>query len=93
MKAVIKRLSFGCGLVAALCVIGCETEQPKPSVAPKPEPAAVVKPVAAPVPPPVPLESIPTEEEFEAEAAKEITGFTLSEKLDALEKEIQAESP
>jgi len=91
MKALIKRLTLGCGLIGALCLIGCETEQPKPTAAPKPEPAAVVKPVAAPVPPPVPLESIPTEEEFEAEAEKEITGFSLTQKLDALEKEIQAE--
>jgi hypothetical protein len=80
------------GVLIAASVMGCEQEQPKPA-APAPVAPAPVKPVAAPAPAvtPIALESIPTEEDFEEEAAKEVTVASLSKQLDSLEKEVQSE--
>ena len=56
------------------------------TAAPEPTPAAAV--AAAPQ---IDLETLPTEEDFEEEAEKEITPVNLEKKLDDLEKEISAE--
>jgi hypothetical protein len=75
------------GLTAA-----CE-KQEEPQAAPTAETTAQ----AAPTPTPaaavaqIDLETLPTEEQFEDEAEKEITSDNLEQKLDELEKEISAE--
>jgi hypothetical protein len=81
------------GVLVASCLIGCEQEQKKPAEPVKAAAPAPVKPAAAPAVAvaPVSLDSIPTEEDFEENAAKEITAANLSEKLEGLEKEIQSE--
>lgn len=87
------KTTIAIGFFAALSVLGCEQEQPKPAEVAKPVAATPVKPAAVPAPvvTPVSLDSIPTEEDFEESAAKEITVANLTEKLDGLEKEIQSE--
>jgi len=56
------------------------------AAAPEPTPAAAVAQA-----PQIDLETLPTEEDFEEEAEKEITPVNLEKKLDDLEKEISAE--
>lgn len=87
------KTTIAIGMTAALFLLGCEQEQPKPVEPAKPVAATPVKPAAAPATAvtPISLDSIPTEEDFEENAAKEITAANLSEKLDGLEKEIQSE--
>ena len=51
-------------------------------------PAPPAPPVAAATPPVVDVDSLPVEEEFEADAEKELTTANLNAKLDELEKEI-----
>jgi hypothetical protein len=91
---MIRKVLF-CLAITAL--VACEKKEETPATtataestasatAPEPTPAAAV--AQAPV---IDLETLPTEEEFEEEAEKEITGATLEAKLDALEKEISAE--
>lgn len=40
---------------------------------------------------PVPLEQIPTEEDYELDAARDITSANLEDELDRLEKELQGQ--
>jgi hypothetical protein len=55
-----------------------------------PSPAASAVPAAAPAAEAtVDVASLPVEEQYEAEAEKELTADNLSAKLDELEKEIQ----
>jgi len=76
-----------------LGMMGCdkkETPAPAASEAPAVEPAPVAAapaPAAAPV---VDAATLPVEEQYEADAEKEITPDNLSASLDALEKEIAA---
>lgn len=82
--------------VAFAGLVACEKKEEAPTTptaeatsttaAPEPTPAAAVAPA-----PQVDLETLPTEEEFEEEAEKEITAANLEKKLDELEKEISAE--
>jgi hypothetical protein len=82
--------------LAVLAIIGCEkkeetattpsAEPTTTAAAPDPTPAAAVATA-----PQIDLETLPTEEEFEEEAEKEITAANLEKKLDELEKEISAE--
>jgi hypothetical protein len=73
-------------LLAASCA---KKEEPAPAPAPEPPPAATT---AAPAPAPsAAVDDVPTEEDFEEEAAKEVTAANLDAQLDALEKEINAE--
>ena len=82
--------------LAVLALIACEkkeeaattpsAEPASTAAAPDPTPAAAVAPTSQ-----IDLETLPTEEEFEEEAEKEITPVNLEKKLDELEKEISAE--
>lgn len=75
--------------VLLLLAAGCAKDPPppaEPAPAPEPTPAA-----PAPAPAPTAESDIPTEEDFEEEAAKEVTAANLDAQLDALEKEINAE--
>jgi hypothetical protein len=85
---VIARLA---PLAVVLLLAGCQKEEP-PAPAPPPEPTPAATPAPAPSATvadegPTP----PTEEDFEEEAAKEVTAANLDAQLDALEKEINAE--
>ena len=70
-------------------VIACKKEPPpEPSEpAPIPEPPAVASAAAEPE---VQADSLPTVEDFEEEAEKEVTAANLEKELDALEKEIES---
>jgi len=82
--------------LAVLALVACEkkdeaatapsAEVAPTTAAPDPTPAAAVAPA-----PQIDLETLPTEEEFEEEAEKEITPVNLEKKLDEIEKEISAE--
>ena len=74
------------------CAVGCEKKEPPPAPASEPAPAAnaapaAVTPVAA-AEPVIDVDSLPVEEQYEAEAEKEITAANLTAKLDELEKEL-----
>jgi len=82
--------------VIALCltVLACakkeapttaDTAQPSAAPAAPPPPAHV-----AAAPPAIDVDSLPVEEDFEADAEKELTVANLSAKLDDLDKEISA---
>ncbi len=79
--------------LSALCMIaalGCEKKEApptpaEPAVAAAPAPASTPAAVAEPV---VDVDSLPVEEQYEAEAEKEITADNLTAKLDELEKEL-----
>jgi hypothetical protein len=88
----VKRAAF-LGL-SALLLAACED-------APAPAPATSAKPVAAtsaapklnitpPVVAEITVDDLPTIEDFEDEANKDITAANLEKELDALEKEINA---
>lgn len=72
-------------LAGALAALGCEqkTEAPAPGAAP---PAKGQEQAKAPS---ATAEELPTEQDFEEEAEKEITADNLTGELDKLEKEIQ----
>jgi hypothetical protein len=77
-------------LVAA--AVGCnKTETPAPTTEAPPATPAVQPTAPAPAPEPViDADSLPVEEQYEAEAEKEITVDNLTAKLDELEKELAA---
>ncbi len=85
--------------IATLCTLawfalcGCDKKEPAPD-APSATPPATQAPVAAApavrAEPVVDLASLPVDEQYEADAEKEITADNLSAKLDDLEKEIAA---
>jgi hypothetical protein len=89
----MKRMS--CLALGLLTLLACNKQQEAaPTEAEKPSAAAVTPPAPAPVaeaaPPAVDVDSLPVEEEFEADAEKELTSANLNAKLDELEKEISA---
>lgn len=79
-------------LALVLFLAACEKKEPPAPAEPPPEPppAATVEP-----PPAASAETaeadVPTEEDFEEEADKQVTAANLDAQLDALEKEINAE--
>ena len=80
--------------ISALIVcftLGCNKQEAPPAPA-EPAPVAAAPaaapPEAAPAQPAVDAASLPVEEQYEAEAEKEISATNLQAKLDALEKEI-----
>jgi hypothetical protein len=78
-------------LVPALFLaVACAKQEPPPPAEPAPEPPPAAT-TAAPAPAPTAERDLPTEEDFEEEAAKEVTAANLDSQLDALEKEINAE--
>jgi hypothetical protein len=89
MMRLITALSALC-LVAAL---GCEKKETAPTPAEQPATAASPAPASTPAAvaePVIDLDSLPVEEQYEAEAEKEITAANLTAKLDELEKELSA---
>ncbi len=93
---MIRKMSL---VLAALALIACQksedtaaSSKTETAETPKVEataPAAAAAPTATA--PEIDLETLPTEEDFEDEAEKEITSQNLEKKLDELEKEIAAE--
>lgn len=78
-----------------LTLSACEKKEapaPAPETAPAAPSAPAVPAAAAPAAPEpvVDVASLPVEEQYEADADKEITAANLSTKLDELEKEIAA---
>lgn len=84
--------------LAALGLLTLSACEKKETPAPAPETTAATPPAASAVPaaaapapePVVDVASLPVEEQYEADADKEITAANLSTKLDELEKEIAA---
>lgn len=88
------KTSLALVLLASLCFGGACSDEPKPAVeaepphAPAPKPPKPVVDSVDPTP-----EQVPIPEDFEEEAAKEVSDKNLSAQLDALEQEITADSP
>ncbi len=81
------------GAIVLVSLAACEKkEAPAPATeTTEAKPAAPAVPAAAaPVAPVVDVASLPVEEQYEAEADKEITAENLTAKLDELEKELAA---
>lgn len=84
--------------LAALGLLTLGACEKKEAPAPAPETTAATPPAASAVPaaaapapePVVDVASLPVEEQYEADADKEITAANLTAKLDELEKEIAA---
>ncbi len=81
--------------IACLCLLAlaCSKQEPPPAPAEPPAPVATTTaeaPAASATAAAQPSEPA-TEEDFEEEAAQQVTAATLDSQLDALEKEIQAE--
>lgn len=84
------------GALGLLSLAACEKKEapapaPAETAAAAPPAVSVVPAAAAPAPEPVvDVASLPVEEQYEADADKEITADNLTAKLDELEKEIAA---
>lgn len=85
--------------LAALGLLALSACEKKEAPAPAPDTTAATPPAASAVPaatapaapePVVDVSSLPVEEQYEADADKEITAANLTAKLDELEKEIAA---
>jgi hypothetical protein len=85
--------------LAALGLLALSACEKKEAPAPAPDTTAATAPAASAVPaatapaapePVVDVASLPVEEQYEADADKEITAANLTAKLDELEKEIAA---
>jgi len=91
---MIRKALFG---LAVLTLVACEKKEetttttaegtPTVTTTAEPTPAAAVTATSVKID----MDSLPTEEDFEEEAEKEITPANLEKKLDDLEKEISAE--
>jgi hypothetical protein len=83
-----------CLLLVLTTLAACDKKEAAPAeVAEKPsatEPGPAAPPPVAAAQPTVDVDSLPVEEEFEADAEKELTAANLNAKLDELEKEISA---
>lgn len=89
------RRSMALAALGLLSLVGCEKKE-----APAPAPTEAAATPAPPTPttavpttvaePAVDVASLPVEEQYEADAEKEITADNVSAKLDELEKEIAA---
>ena len=83
-----------CLLVALVTLAACDKKEAGPAeVTEKPsatQPTPAAPPPVAATPPAVDVDSLPVEEQFEADAEKELTAANLNAKLDELEKEITA---
>ena len=82
-------------LLALVTLSACDKKETPPTeAAEKPSATATAPAAPAPVaatPPAVDVDSLPVEEEYEADAEKELTSANLNAKLDELEKEISAQ--
>jgi hypothetical protein len=83
-----------CLLLVLVTLAACDKKEAAPAdVTEKPnaaEPAPAAPPPVAATQPAVDVDSLPVEEQFEADAEKELTAANLNAKLDELEKEISA---
>jgi hypothetical protein len=87
------RILFGALALASL--LGCEKKEPPPppttAMTAAPPLAANPPPTATPIQPAsVDISTLPVEEQYEADAEREITADNLAAKLDEIEKEIDA---
>lgn len=89
------RLNVALVALGLLSLTACEKKEapapaPSEAAAATPPPAAPAAPIAAAAAtePVVDVNSLPVEEQYEADAEKEITADNLTAKLDELEKEI-----
>ena len=85
-------------VVALVALLACGKEEaPAPEPVPEPAAPAAPEPVAAPAPAPAPADDVPSAavfpvpEDFEDEAATEITEASYHAQLDTLEKEVEAD--
>jgi hypothetical protein len=89
----MKRI-FALSALVLLSLAACDKKETAPTApSESPPPAAVPAPAAAApaaAEPVVDVATLPVEEQYEADAEKEITADNLSAKLDELEKEISA---
>ncbi len=89
---MIRRLSL-LGALVLLVSVACNKKETPAAPAPETAPAtATAEAAAAPAAaePVVDVDSLPVEEQYEAEAEQEITASNLTAKLDELEKELAA---
>jgi len=87
MRISLALLLLACSGVGAAC-----SDEPKPAVEAEPPHEAAPKPAEpAPDPDPTP-EQVPIPEDFEEQAASEVSEADLGAQLDALEREIAADS-
>ena len=93
---MMRRL-FALASLGLLSLTACDKkEAPAPAASevaaatPPPAAPAAAVPAAAATEPVVDVSSLPVEEQYEADAEKEITADNVSAKLDELEKEISA---
>ena len=82
-----------CILVSMCLMLAACSKQEAPSDTASTKPSAATDATAAPsvvavAPPTIDIDTLPVEEDFEADAEKELTLANLSVKLDDLEKEI-----
>ena len=86
----MKRAACAVSALIVCLTLGCEKKEAP--VASESAPLAAATPAAAataaPVQPVIDAADLPVEEQYEAEAEKEISAANLQQKLDALEKEI-----
>ena len=88
-------MNRSCALALVCFVIAACDKKEAPASADAPQPSAAAEATAAPsaaaaAPPVVDVSTLAVEEDFEADAEKELTASNLSAKLDDLEKEIDA---
>lgn len=83
-----------CLLLALVTLAACDKKEAAPAEAAATPSAATPAPAAPPpvaaTPPAIDVDSLPVEEQYEADAEKELTAANLNAKLDELEKEISA---
>jgi hypothetical protein len=86
----MKRFNFA-AMAVALSVFACEqkqTEDVPAAAAPEPPKPAETLPASAQATPEGALDQVPVAEDFEEQAAREITAENLEGQLDKLEKEL-----
>ncbi|HEV8244969.1 MAG TPA: hypothetical protein VGP93_04345 [Polyangiaceae bacterium] len=95
---MMRKILFCLAIASLIPLAACEKKEEAPSTTPSAESTTTAAAVPTTTPaavataaPQIDLETLPTEEEFEDEADKEITPANLEKKLDGLEKEISAE--
>lgn len=84
-----------CALVLICLMLAACDKKEAPAAAESATPSAAAEtppapPVVAAAPPVIDVDTLPVEEDFEADAEKELTVANLSAKLDDLDKEISA---
>ena len=88
-------MTRGCALALMCLTLAACDKKEAPVAMDSAKPSAAAEVTAAPsavavAPPVVDIDSLPVEEDFEAEAEKELTVANLNAKLDTLDKEMSA---